>query len=321
MPQLYSDSYKKLYKARCCSASAFCCYILAFITIVVPFFLCYYTNNFYNKVDTYFEFPQVSFLHEYAIEVVEDTSGAITDKFFTTYPRYTEENYNTLAPPYFSFYTDDENGDGRPEKFVFDITVQGVTTANIRNLIIALSFQYDIDDFIEAKMKSLAFFQIESPNGLGRVNAYGSLKLKQLHPIDNSYSEKTVYNVNALEKVLNASLINTYTNYTQRQETTEFEGNILVEPFGDSTDVNINIEMLIPKQQEIMYKPGVLESLKSAWIQYIFVLIAFYFVCIAYVLRFMLSNQIIETHISNNLPKAQDVRWYRKFKELGFETT
>ena len=262
--------------------------------------------------------PEVSFTKEYVLEVVEDNSGAVTGSVFTTVPRYTEENFNSLVPPYFSYYTEDENNDDIPEKFVFDIIIHGITAANIRNVYLAMGFMYELDGVTEEIMRGLAMFQIDSPNGLGDVRAYGSLVLKQRDPIEDSYQQGVEYDVNPLEKMLNGSLTEMSTTYRERKAYTEFEGKIITMPYGGSNQVKIHIEMLIPENQEIKYNPAELESLKTAWIQYIYVLIPIYYVLILYVLRFILSNQIIETHISNNLPKPKDKRWWKKFRE--FET-
>lgn len=260
--------------------------------------------------------PEVSFTKDFVLEVVEDSSGTVTDKLFTSVTDFHLYNVNTLAPPYFSYYAEDENDDGHTEKIVFDITVQGVTSKNVRDLYLALSFNYKLDGVTEEQMISLAVFKVHSPSGLGSVNAYGTLSLKQREPIDDDYQEKTEYNINPLLKVINGSLTEMYTDYLERTEITEFNGRTVINPYGASNKFDIHIELLIPKQQEIQYNPAVLESLKNAWIQYIFVLVPLYYVLIRYVLRFVLSNQIIEVHIRNNLPKPKDKRWWRKFTEL-----
>lgn len=311
MPQLFKDHYKKIYEHRCLSAANLCAIILVLLTIFVPFFFGIFTNDFYKKVGTYYEMPDVEFTKEFAIEVVEDNSGVITNSFYTTVPTFADNNYNSLAPPYFSFYSEDENDDGKAEKFVFDIRVRA-TTKNVRSANLALSFQYNIDKRVEEQMISLAFMQIDAPNGLGSVEAYGSLVLNQRDPADYTTTEVVKYNSNPLDKVLNASLIEMYNIYRTRKEFTEFEGNTVAQTYGSATWLKFKIELLIPKQQQIRYIPSFLESIKRAWIQYIFVLIPLYILLILYVLRFILSNQIIETHISDNLPTKKDIRWYRK---------
>jgi len=285
---------------------------MVFLVITVPFFLGYYSNNFYRKVGQYFEMPEVSFTHEYAIETVERTNDATSNLFYTTVPQFTHKNYNTLATPYFSFYVVDEKDDDNPEKIVFDIMIRG----NPQTLILALAFNYEIETIVEEKMISLAYLRIDNPNGISKVNAYGSLVLKQRSPTDNEYDQKVVYNSNPLDSVLNSSMTEIYQDYLSRQEYTEFEGNTEVMTYGSSNKVDIHVEISIPKKQSIHYVPGFLEAIKSAWVQYIYILIPFYLVFISYILRFILKNQIIETHISNNLPRKEEFRWFNKFTQL-----
>eukprot|EP00344_Euplotes_crassus_P000472 CAMPEP_0197013268 /NCGR_PEP_ID=MMETSP1380-20130617/65756_1 /TAXON_ID=5936 /ORGANISM="Euplotes crassus, Strain CT5" /LENGTH=292 /DNA_ID=CAMNT_0042437405 /DNA_START=74 /DNA_END=948 /DNA_ORIENTATION=- len=286
--------------------------VMVFFVVVMPFFLGYLSQNFYKKSGIYFEMPKVSFLKEFAIETVEVTASATSTKFFTTVPTYTHKNYNTLAPPYFSYYKEDQDNDDHPEKFVFDINIRG----NPESLTLALAFQYDIDEIIESKMKNMVYINVNDPNGISKVDAYGVFALAQRSPRKNEYQESVIYNSSPLDKVLNSSLTQLYKDYLSRQEYAYFSGNTVVSPYGDSNMVQIHLEVSIPKLQEIRYTPALLESLKSAWVQYIYILIPFYIVLILLILRFILSNQIIETHIFNNLPTKKDLRWYRKFREL-----
>ena len=318
MPHIYTDYYKKNYGANWNSVSAIWWYIVFLVAIVFTFFLCYYTNGFYLKVEYYFEQPTVTFTQNFAIEVVQvSASGETTDSIFTTYSRYTDYNYNTLPPPYFSYYTVDDLNDGTNEKIVFDITLQGVASDTIRNLYLAMSFNYGLSSIVNSQMISLAYFDIQAPNGLGKVQAYGSLKLVQNDAIDNSFSKQIGYNIDQLAKVSNASLTQMYSDYTSRQYYTEFEGNIAVLPYGGATEVDIRVELLIPKGQEIYYNPNLFESLKTAWIQYVYVFIAVYYILIYHVLRLAYSSQIVQAHIYNDLPKEKDKKWYQRFEGIS----
>ena len=165
-------------------------------------------------------------------------------------------------------------------------------------------------------MQSLAFLQISTPNGLGSAKAYGSLELKQLSPLEGDFTEKLLYNVNALDKVMNESLTDMYFSYLNRDEYTTYNHDVVVKPYGDPNQAQLHLEVYIPEQQEIRYNPSTLAALKPAWIQYIFVFILFYFVIVKYVLNYLYSNQIMETHYSDNLPQEKDKRWFRKFNEL-----
>lgn len=261
--------------------------------------------------------PSVTFTQNFAVEVVQVSStGDTTDSIFTSYPRYTEYNYNTLPPPYFSYYTIDDLNDGTNEKIVFDITLQGLASDTVRNLYLAMSFNYSISTIVSSQMISLAYFDIQAPNGLGKVQASGSLKLKQNDAIENSFGTLIYDNIDPIAKVSNASLTAMYADYTSRNSYTEFEGNIVVLPYGSATEVDIHIELLIPKGQEIYYNPNLFESLKTAWVQYIYVFIAVYYILVYHVLRLAYSSQIIQAHITNDLPKEKDKKWFQKFEGI-----
>jgi hypothetical protein len=67
--------------------------------------------------------------------------------------------------------------------------LKGITSSNVRTVYIVLSFQYNLNQQIEADMKSLAFIQIDTPNGIGSVDAYGQLKLRQLRALQTDYTK------------------------------------------------------------------------------------------------------------------------------------
>lgn len=67
----------------------------------------------------------------------------------------------------------------------------------------------------------------------------------------------------------------------------------------------MTIDVNIPIQQEVQYIPGVLETLKNAWTQYLALLIPLLLVFWAFV-GFLLRHQLVETSIvSDLLPKKE----------------
>lgn len=56
-------------------------------------------------------------------------------------------------------------------------------------------------------------------------------------------------------------------------ERLKFDYQWLVQPLGSQYKTQVVIDAYIPIQQEIKYIPGVLESLKNAWTQYLALLI------------------------------------------------
>ena len=78
-----------------------------------------------------------------------------------------------------------------------------------------------------------------------------------------------------------------------------------MQPLGSQYKTEMIIDVNIPIQQEVQYIPGVLETLKNAWTQYLALLIPLLMVFWAFV-GFLLRNQLVETSIvSDLLPKKE----------------
>ena len=62
--------------------------------------------------------------------------------------------------------------------------------------------------------------------------------------------------------------------------------------FSTTLDIMINI----PKSQEILYKPGVMETLKFAWVQYVFILVPILmltFMGLSYLFKFRILEALL----------------------------
>jgi hypothetical protein len=62
--------------------------------------------------------------------------------------------------------------------------------------------------------------------------------------------------------------------------------------FSTTLDIMINI----PKSQEILYKPGVMETLKFAWVQYVFILVPVLmltFMGLSYLFKFRILEALL----------------------------
>jgi hypothetical protein len=75
-------------------------------------------------------------------------------------------------------------------------------------------------------------------------------------------------------------------------------------PFLNSKETEIDLEISIPSHQKVHYFKTMLNSLKSAWIQYISLLIPCGIVCYL-ILLFIFRYQIFETYVVNDIPKNE----------------
>ena len=72
-----------------------------------------------------------------------------------------------------------------------------------------------------------------------------------------------------------------------------FDGKLLVQPFGTAFTSTIDVQLEVPKKQEVIYRPDILEPLKFAWIQYIAFLIPLWYIVDA-AMSILLKYRIFE---------------------------
>ena len=72
-----------------------------------------------------------------------------------------------------------------------------------------------------------------------------------------------------------------------------FDGKLLVQPFGTAFTSTIDVQLEVPKKQEVIYRPDILETLKFAWIQYIAFLIPLWYIVDA-AMSILLKYRIFE---------------------------
>jgi len=64
----------------------------------------------------------------------------------------------------------------------------------------------------------------------------------------------------------------------------------------------------VPKLQEILYIPSVLEVLKQAWVQYIYVLIPVYLLLYVTLFGYVIENKVLTTVERSELQTATKIR-------------
>jgi len=135
----------------------------------------------------------------------------------------------------------------------------------------------------------------------------GDLNFEQDKPILIDSIKRTLYNENPLdfEVYEKQGLGGILSNYYSRSERLKFDYIHLIQPLGSQFKTKLIITVNIPESQEIKYIPGVLETLKFAWTQYLALLIPtliiFWSAC-----AFLFRHQILRTSIASDLlPKKR----------------
>ena len=93
--------------------------------------------------------------------------------------------------------------------------------------------------------------------------------------------------------------------YRGRNDYTEFEGVTLVQPLGSAFSTTIDMSITVPKSQEVRYRPGVVETLKFGWVQYVMVLVPALWIVNA-CLNFLFKYRVLDTQLVSDLkPKRK----------------
>lgn len=83
-------------------------------------------------------------------------------------------------------------------------------------------------------------------------------------------------------------------------ERLSYDYSALVQPFASPYKTSLDFTINIPKQQRVAYIPGVLQTLKFAWLQYVSLLIpslAIFYLVVGFLLR----HQIVATSVTSDL--------------------
>lgn len=91
-----------------------------------------------------------------------------------------------------------------------------MTVENVREVFVALVFNYTIEDRIREDMKTLAYFHTSTPSGASKISSFGTLELKQKHPIYNEGFKKLDYDSNPIESASNKTLSRLVYEYENR---------------------------------------------------------------------------------------------------------
>ena len=199
--------------------------------------------------------------------MAEKSEGLQSTRTFVSNPNYNEKASSTLAAPFIQVRSNDDEQDGFPDSYDLEISVSGVETQNIWHFFLGLVFNYTLSDVIATQMQSLALIEARTATGVSWVEASGSLLLKQHSPLyDVTYTTKLDYDENPLGSISNWTLGYLLEEYNQRNETTVFDGDIVVMPYGDPNSLFVKVHLEVPKFQWVEYMSGILEGLKYAWI-------------------------------------------------------
>ncbi|CDW72528.1 UNKNOWN [Stylonychia lemnae] len=289
MAVLFTEYFSKQYVTKWNSISAVICYFFMAIAFILPLILVTRTHNFWVSRLSYYEQPNVNHLNE-ALIVFQTTQGIVLILTFQI------QNY-------------DNNDDGITDRIKAKFTAM-IDPSIIRSIVLIQQFSYEISTKVEADIKLTTYNLIQSPFGANRIEALGTIELIQRNTFALGSLKRVInYDSDDLYTQLQDKSILEFLDYVNQQNTTlEYRiENIHTIP-GTGNIVEIDLDMRIPSLQQLVYVPGVLESLKIAWIQYLALLIPCIWVIYQLILGFAFKNRVLATQTKSNIQLLSKIR-------------
>ena len=324
MVKLFESYYERHYRTSCCSCVTLTSCILYVFAIVAPLVFVYNTNGkflnhsnlcigAYVEKQMYYEQPTIFFTNELLLEVLDDDG---TSHHYSTKKEVFDMANNPLSQPLIKFSEFDSNSDGKKDAFWLRLNFK-MDPTKVRKVNLYAVFDYYLQDRIKIKMKGLVHFSIDTPLGASFIKSNGQIELKQRKPILIDSKTRELYFEDPLDGVSsqfsNEQILDKYNDRLGKclfkltsVETLQYVGNTLVQPLGSSFSSNIEIKMNVPTSQPVMYRPGIMETVKFLWVQYVYILIPVV-VLLNVVLGLLFKYKVLDSHMVSDLKPARKI--------------
>ena len=141
--------------------------------------------------------------------------------------------------------------------------------------------------------------------GAEKIFIQGHFKINQKENNEQCSVKRVInYQTDNLQSYLQTHSLSEFIDYIDSQNTTcniEHDYKQIRIPTGLSNKIEIQFDISIPAQQEIIYEPTVLESIKIAWIQYVSLLIPSLYIIYYLIIGFALKNKVFESQVRNDI--------------------
>lgn len=318
MPLVFLSPYKKAYSSEIVSLSTLLGFVVLFTAILLPLFAAFATEDFWLRLKEYTEQPLVDYTKKYMVYISKfdkdnnlletsfrSSNKDLNKKFQDIIDENTPINDNCKLEESADPRTSSTDIDGDEIKDKITIKYEIDKSAN-PNFDIKLLFflKYGLTKKVKLIMTPIVYLDIpvlDVSTGGREITLSGNLELVQKSPIHSTTITSQMYYKKQPfgEKVPYFDLLYYYNeyksyNYTVKYNYEKIETNI------EDDKIIINIDMYIPKLQEVLYYQSVFEAIKYAWMQYFYIFLPIYFVL--YILfKFIIQNNIFYSNVKSDL--------------------
>ena len=317
---LFFNSYGKIFTSDILSLSSIVSLIFLCLLIFIPLFIAYATEDFWQRIKICQEQPYVKLDKKYFISTLEeDKTNQDHSKFYTSsnlinsHLSTLEDDDYLLSGVSIGISNIDENGDSFNDKI--EIKISFIPNTTLKNIKMMFFFDYYLIKKARFYTESMMYLDIDTPNGENRIILNGELKLKQKSPIAQMSLPRVIKDdyLFGIDRESPYDMLALYNKYSSKNITTKFEGDIFlsrynVENNGNGNNkVDITLNVYIPKSQDVLYYASFAETIKEAWIQYIYLFIPIYFL-IHFILGFILRNRVFPCSVQSDIEgDVQDI--------------
>ena len=318
MPLVFLSPYKKAYSSEIISLSTLLGFVVLLTAILIPLFAAFATEDFWLRLKEYTEQPLVDYTEQFMIYITKyDTNGIRTttfhsssknlnNKFFTICSNKDVNNCELETNPAPTTFSTDIDGDEIKDKIniKYDIDVSGEDFKYDVKLLFFL--KYGLIKKVRLLMTPIVYLDIPiiDAKRVSEITLSGNLELVQKSPIHSTTITSQMYYRKQPfgDKKPYFDLLHYYNEYKSFNYTVKYNYEKIekVESENNKNKITINIDMYIPKLQEVLYYQSIFEALKHAWMQYFYIFLPIYI--ILYILfKFIIQNNIFYSNVKSDL--------------------
>eukprot|EP00658_Telonema_sp_P-2_P029259 TRINITY_DN22279_c0_g1_i2.p1 TRINITY_DN22279_c0_g1~~TRINITY_DN22279_c0_g1_i2.p1 ORF type:complete len:312 (-),score=61.86 TRINITY_DN22279_c0_g1_i2:393-1328(-) len=262
------------YNAPWLSPAMFFRFIALVVQIVLPFIISYNIKPFWLERNQLYTQPDVSFKHQMILMLESNTTNS--GLIWSTYDQLNDMLQTKYRAADVKAREEDVNYDGKTDNIYISARVPLASTEYIYTVRLVSFFDYKLEDKVNLQMESAAYYDYSgaAPGSECYVNA--DLSLRQRSVLDASSSWNSVYNYSLLNgttlySVAQARFSSIMEAYRKRNTTTELSNPSTVWVAGRPAEFNLYMTIRVPYDQDVLYRPGALESLRYGLINYMVV--------------------------------------------------
>ncbi|MFH4982732.1 hypothetical protein AB6A40_009441 [Gnathostoma spinigerum] len=298
---LHEEPITRKYRASKCSCAYICKSFIAIIVFILPLIICFASQGFWKKTNTYWEQPGLMFKNRYIFVVRCDD----TDKYFvhSSYPVINLAESSRLKIPIFEMIPSDRNDDRLPDEIKILVRFPVESDDRITGILWMLLFDFRLQLRSVLSTEVLLFGDESSVHPATGLNVYGDLFLEQSYPLPHAGRFPNYGGSIINESVLSAPYYgpeNILKRLSQRNQTATLKRKFqqwISKPVNNGY-FTFSLDIAIP-EQEFVYRTGAFELLKWAWIQYFSIFVIFYIIA-RKILSFFFVNRIFDLYVAKS---------------------